>query len=169
MKRIMVIGVSAGVGKSTFARKLSASLDINAYHLDAIYWEPGWVETSFNKFSTKQREIVQQEEWIIEGNYSSTFDIRENRADTIIYLQLPLYICVFRVLKRWINNRGKTRIDMGKDCKEKMDWEFLKFIVTTYHKRKAMMEIRLTNFKKKNLSNQVILLKTKRDINSYFN
>ncbi|WP_226038218.1 topology modulation protein [Aquibacillus saliphilus] len=167
MKRIMVIGVSAGVGKSTFARKLGKSLNIDVYHLDAYYWNPGWIEASFDEFKSAQENITLKEEWIIEGNYSSTFEIRKKQADTIIYLELPLYLCLFRVIKRWLTNRGRTRVDMGKDCEEKMDWKFLKFIMTTYYKRKNTMKNQLSDFQKGNSSNQVIILNNKKSIHSY--
>ncbi|WP_416825450.1 topology modulation protein [Ectobacillus polymachus] len=164
--RIMVIGVSAGVGKSTFARKLGEALHIRVYHLDALYWKPGWVEASTVEFSTAQQEIVNQLQWIMEGNYSKTFEIRVEHADTIIYLELPLYICLYRVIKRWITNIGKTRPDMGEGCKEKIDRDFIKFIYTTYSPRKKRMEERMQLFQMLG-SKKVIMLKSKREINSY--
>lgn len=140
MNRIMVIGVSAGVGKSTFSRRLGEALNIDVYHLDTLYWKPGWVEASLEEFSEAQMNIVQRPNWIIEGNYSNTFDIRVENADTIIYLELPLHICLYRVIRRWITNIGKVRPDMAEGCKEKIDWEFIKFILTTYRPRKENMK-----------------------------
>src|SRR5690606_623154 len=121
----MVIGVSPGAGKSTFARKLGDTLNINVYHLDSIYWKSGWVESTLEEFEAKQREIVKRGKWIIEGNYSNTFHIRAAECDTVIYIEVPLYVCLFRVVKRWLTNIGKTRPDMAKGCKEKLDWAFI--------------------------------------------
>jgi len=167
MKRIMVIGISSGVGKSTFARRLGDALDINVYHLDVLYWKPNWVEATYEEFSEAQQEIVNQNQWIIEGNYSNTFKIREEHADTIIYLELPLYNCLFRVVKRWLMNIGKTRIDMGKGCKEKLDWEFIKFIYTTYYPRKKKMQKRFQSFQASNAPKKIITLTNKQEINSF--
>ncbi|MEH7121948.1 topology modulation protein [Bacillus sp. JJ1503] len=167
MKRIMVIGVSSGVGKSTFARKLGEVLDINVYHLDAFFWKPNWVQASIEEFSEAQQEIVNQDQWIIEGNYTPTFGVRTERADTIIYLELPLHICLYRVLKRWIKNIGRTRPDMGKGCKEKIDWDFIKFILTTYSPRKKKMVERIQEFQARD-SKTVIMLKNKQEIKSFF-
>ncbi|WP_456271927.1 topology modulation protein [Bacillus sp. AK031] len=165
MKRIMVIGISAGVGKSTFARKLGELLDIEVTHLDALFWKPGWVEATLEEFSEPQRKIVKkQQHWIIEGNYSSTFDIRMENADTIIYLELPLYVCLYRVLKRWITNLGNNRPDMGEGCPEKMEWSFLKFIITTYHSRKRKMDERIKRFQAKGHEKKVFKLKNKKEI-----
>ncbi|GGC98850.1 topology modulation protein [Thalassobacillus devorans] len=165
MKRIMVIGVSAGAGKSTFATELGEILRIDVYHLDALYWRPHWIEAPFEEFEEAQREIAERQTWIIEGNYSKTFGVREYRADTIIYLELPRYVCVYRALKRWVMNLGKTRPDMGAGCKEKMEWKFLKYIVTTYKDRRRKMYKR---FKLWNASGkEVIVLKSKQEIRSY--
>lgn len=164
----MVLGVSAGVGKSTFARKLGAQLNIPVYHLDAFYWKPGWVEASLEEFSQSQREIVDQNQWIIEGNYSSTYQLRAEQADTIIYLELPLRICLYRVFKRWISNIGKTRPDMGAGCKEKLDAAFIKFICTTYYSRKKKMRQRLHQFKNSGSNKRVIMLKNRKEIGAYF-
>lgn len=146
MNRIMVIGVSAGVGKSTFARRLSELSGIEVTHLDKLYWKPGWVEVSNEEFSAAQQKIVFQDRWIIEGNYTSTIGIRESNANTIIYLELPLKVCLYRVLKRRIQYHGKTRGDIGEGCPEKIDWAFIKFILTTYKPRKKKMMERLQRF-----------------------
>ncbi len=167
MKRIMVMGVSAGVGKSTFARKLGASLSMPVYHLDSFYWKPDWIEAPLAEFAAAQQKIVNEEQWIIEGNYSNTYDIRAQHADTIIYLELPLLVCLYRVFKRWILNRGQVRPDMGKGCREKIDYQFLKFICTTYYPRKKRMKSKLQSFKEKDSQKSVIILTSKKEIQSY--
>ena len=163
----MVMGVSAGVGKSTFARKLGEILDVSVYHLDTLYWKPNWIEASLAEFEAGQREIVTSQSWIIEGNYHSTYDIRAKNADTIIYLELPLITCLYRVFKRWLMNFGKTRPDMGKGCKEKIDYQFIKFICTTYSPRKKNMRARLQAFNQASSNHTVIVLKGKKEIQSY--
>lgn len=169
MNRIMVMGVSAGAGKSTFARKLGSKLGIDVYHLDAFFWKPNWVQASSEEFSASNQEIVNRHQWIIEGNYSSTYDIRSARADTIIYLELPLIICLYRVVKRWLMNIGKTRPDMGVGCKEKLDYQFIKFIVTTYHPRKKKMRVRFRAFQEADPSKKIIILKGRKEIQAYLN
>lgn len=163
MKRIMVIGISPGVGKSTFAQKLGRSLGIEVYHLDSLFWKPGWVEASIDEFTAAQEDVLQKESWIIDGNYSNTFKLRTQHADTIIYLELPRYVCLYRVVKRWLKHYGKKRPDLG--CTEKLDWEFIKFIWTTYKPRVHKMHERLTELSKEK---QVIILKGQKEINSYF-
>jgi len=167
MNRIMVLGVSAGVGKSTFARELGERLDIDVVHLDALHWKPNWVEAPRKEFESAQKEIVTRDQWIIEGNYSNTYDIRAGEADTIIYLELPLVVCLYRVTKRWLLHIGKTRPDMGEGCKEKLGYTFLKFICITYHSRKKKMKERLQSFLETGNDRNVIILKNKKAIKTY--
>lgn len=167
MNRIMVIGISAGVGKSTFARELGEILGMKVHHLDALFWKPNWVEASIEEFSAAQKKIVQQNQWIVEGNYTNTFNIRSEKADTVIYLELPLYICLYRVVKRWLMNLGKTRPDMGEGCKEKIDWAFIKFIYSTYYPRRKKMEKRFQSFQEEDHKKIIVKLKSRQEIQSY--
>ena len=127
MKKIILIG-SGGAGKSTLARQLGAALQIEVIHLDALFWNPNWTPVQREKQVEIQKELVNKEEWIIDGNYGGTIDIRLQAADTIIFLDIPRTICVYRAFKRMIQYRNKTRPDMGKDCNERLDINFLKWI-----------------------------------------
>lgn len=167
MKRILVMGVSAGAGKSTFARRLSELLSIDVHHLDVLYWRPNWKEAPLEEFRDSQWEIVTRDQWIMEGNYTNTYDIREQHADTIIYLELPLAVCLYRVIKRRILNHGRTRPDMREGCNEKLDYQFIKFIITTYYPRKRKMRERFEVFKQMDPKNRVIVLKGKKEIDQY--
>lgn len=165
MNKTMVIGVGSGVGKSTFARELGKITGIEVTHLDRLYWKPNWVEAPREEFLAGQKQVIQNKKWIIEGNYSGTFEIREQYADTIIYLERPLYVCLFRVLKRRIQYHGKTRNDIGEGCIEKLDWAFLKFIITTYGPRKEKMKERLQQYAA--AGKTVHYLKTARQIEGF--
>lgn len=167
MKKIMVVGVSSGVGKSTFARDLGRQLAIEVFHLDALYWNPGWRPSSETEFVARQNQVMENECWIIEGNYDRSFAVRAEKADTIIYLELPLVVCLYRVVKRRLRYRGRTRPDMGRDCPEKIDWEFIKFILTTYRRRKREMAGRLDAFRKSASARKVYRLIGKRQIRAF--
>lgn len=127
MKRVMIIG-SGGAGKSTFARRLGEELNLPVYHLDAYYWKPGWIPASNEEWDAFQQSLVQKEAWIIDGNYGRTFDIRMKRADVIILLDFSRWVTLYRVIKRRIMYHGKTRPDLHKDCPERLDLEFIKWV-----------------------------------------
>ena len=135
MQRIAILGCSGG-GKSTLARALSRTLDLPLIHLDALYWLPGWVERDQAEFRGLLTEVVAGERWVIDGNYTRTLDLRLPRADTIVVIDRPRLLCLWRVVWRWLTHLGRTRADMGADCPEKVDWEFIRFI-WTYPRRVA--------------------------------
>ncbi|HEX6289563.1 MAG TPA: DNA topology modulation protein [Herpetosiphonaceae bacterium] len=127
MRKIMLIG-PGGAGKSTLARHLGAILDIDVIHLDRLFWKPGWIETPRAEWRTLQQRLVQGERWIVDGNYGGTLDIRLAAADTIIFLDLPRWLCLWRVVKRRVIYAGRARPDMSEGCSEKLDWQFLRWI-----------------------------------------
>ena len=127
MQRVAIIG-SAGSGKSTFARQFGNIVDIPVFHLDVLHWNPGWIETPRDQFIAKQKAVIQKNQWIIDGNYSSTMDIRFKRVDTIIFLNFPRYICLWRAIKRNLHYRNVGREDMAPMCYERISYDFFKFL-----------------------------------------
>lgn len=127
MKRVIVVG-SGGAGKSTFSRKLANKTGLELIHLDRLYWRPNWQETPKEEWSRLVSEIVKKPTWILDGNFGGTRDIRIKACDTLIFLDLPRSVCLYRVLKRWWRYRGRNRPDMTEGCDERLDLEFLVWI-----------------------------------------
>jgi adenylate kinase family enzyme len=127
MEKILIIG-SGGAGKSTLSRQLGNILNLEVIHLDSLYWHPGWVETPQPEWWQIIQESIDRESWIMDGNYSGTMDIRLLAADTIIFLDFSVFVCLWRVIKRRWQYIGKTRPDMSSGCPERLDWEFIKWV-----------------------------------------
>jgi len=127
VKRIAIVG-SSGAGKSTLARQLGTLLTLPVIHLDTLFWQPGWIETPRDEWNTLQKKLVEEETWIMDGNYRSSLDIRFAAADTIIFLDFPMLLCLYRALKRRFQYAGKSRPDMNEGCPERIDWGHLKWI-----------------------------------------
>lgn len=164
MKRIMVIGCS-GSGKSTFSKKLSEILKIPVVHLDQKYWKPNWIESSETEWRKTISEIVKEDEWVMDGNYSGTWDLRIPRADTIIFLDQSTYVCLYRVTKRIIDNYGKTRSDMTANCPERFDLQFYHYVLTYNLTRRKSNLTKLENWKKEK---QIFILRKEEEINAFF-
>jgi adenylate kinase family enzyme len=127
MRRVAVIG-SAGAGKSTLSRELGALLGLPVIHLDRLFWRPGWVETPREEWVRVQAEAVRGERWVIDGNYGGTLERRLGAADTIIFLDFPRLVCVWRVLRRRLQYARRQRPDMTPGCRETLDWAFLRWV-----------------------------------------
>lgn len=128
MKKVIIMGCS-GSGKSTLAVKLGKKLDIDVYHLDKIWWYGNWQNISEDEFKTRLGEIMKNESWIIDGNYRGTLDMRLEGCDTVIYLDYNVIYCLINVIWRYFKNIGRVRADMGGECVEKLDFEFIGFIL----------------------------------------
>ncbi len=133
MKRVMIVG-QPGSGKSTLARRIGEKTGLPVIHMDAaVHWKPGWVERPRSEKIMRALEIEQRETWVFEGNMSSTYDHRLSRADTLIVLDLPLRLRVWRVFKRTILSYGSSRQDLPENCPEHLTFEFYKWIWDTRH------------------------------------
>lgn len=139
MQRVLVIG-PCGAGKSTASHRIAAALGLPLYHLDQLHWKPGWVEGSKEELGAALAPILVQDRWIIDGNYGSTMEQRLERADTVIYLDYPIYLCLWRAAKRVWTFRGKTRPDMAEDCPERFDLEFFRYIANWNHHARPRTE-----------------------------
>lgn len=138
MQRVMIIG-QPGSGKSTLARAVGEIAHLPVVHMDQIQWLPGWEETPRDERTRLTMEVHRQERWVFEGGHSATWEDRLARADTLIWLDLPVAVRLWRVTARTLQYRGRTRPDMPHDCPEAFQSEFYHFIWRTRHKGRAKM------------------------------
>lgn len=160
MKRILIIG-SPGSGKSTLARKLSHCLNLPCIYLDRIFWKPNWIKTPKDEFDILLKNELEKDCWIIDGNYNRTLPLRLKYADTVIWLDIPRIICLWRVFWR----HGKTRPDMTENCEEKRDkefFEFLKYIWNFPAENKVAIENILSEY-----NGNVIIIRNNRELKKF--
>ncbi len=121
MKKVMVVG-SGGAGKSTFSRRLHDLTGLPLYHLDMIYHKPDKTTLTRAEFDERLAELVAQDTWIIDGNYSRTLEMRMRECDTVFLLDFPVEVCLAGVRDRI----GKPREDMpwieSQEDPEFMQW-----------------------------------------------
>ena len=163
MKRILIIG-SGGAGKSTLARRLGEKMGIEVVHLDKLFWKPGWVPTAKDEWRGIVRQALENDSWIIDGNFGGTLEMRVRACDTIIFLDLPRYICIYRILKRWALYRKKTRSDMAPGCDEKMDLEFFIWVWSYPTRSKPEKELVLERYGDEKT---IIRLRSNREIEEF--
>lgn len=159
MQKILIIG-SPGSGKSTFSKKLSKKLNIPLVHLDRLFWKKDWNERSREEFDALLINELEKEEWIIDGNYQRTIELRLHYADTVVFFDYNRFLCLWRVLKRVITNHGKVRDDMGEGCRERFDWKFLRYVYSFNDKEREKIYKKLST----NPNVRVIIIKKRTDL-----
>jgi adenylate kinase family enzyme len=127
MKRVTVVG-PPGSGKSTIAGQIAHVIGCAPVYLDALFWQPGWVRTPREQFLARHAETIVAERWVIDGVYRAGMNDRLAAADTIVFLDLPRRICIWRVIKRRVLYRGQTRPDMAPGCPEQLDRAFILYV-----------------------------------------
>lgn len=127
VRRILIIG-PGGAGKSTLARRLGARLGLEVVHLDKFYWRPGWVEPPKDEWLKILEGLTARDAWIMDGNYSGSLDLRLARCDTVVFLDLPRLVCVWRIVRRWLAYRATARPDMAEGCPEGLTLEFVRWV-----------------------------------------
>ena len=123
MKKVIIIGCP-GAGKSTFARKLKDRTGLPLFYLDMIWHKADGTNISRDEFDGKIKEIMKKEQWILDGNYIRTLEMRLKECDTVFLLDYPLELCLEGAASRI----GKERPDMPW-VESEFDLEFRQFIV----------------------------------------
>ncbi len=136
MQRVMITG-GPGSGKSTLARALGQRTGLPVHHMDHIHWKSGWIERDSDEKSALTHAVHIQDRWIFEGGHSRTYPERVSRADTFIWLDLPVTLRLARVLRRSLRYRGQTRPDLPEGCPEQINGQTLEFIAFIWRTRKT--------------------------------
>lgn len=162
MKRVVVIG-SGGSGKSTFSRELGRATGLPVIHLDREFWRPGWEETPRDEWNARVAELLAGESWIMDGNFGGTREMRMQAADTIIFLDLPRRVCLYRILKRTVKYYGRSRPDMTEGCNEKLDIKFIGWVWNYKNRSRKRLLGELDGIGDK----RVIILKNQRQVKEF--
>ena len=123
MKKVIIIGCP-GSGKSTFARRLCNITGIPLYHLDMMYWNADRTTVEKKVFLERLQNSMSNPEWIIDGNYQSTMEMRIKECDTVFFLDYPSDVCLSGISER----KGKKRSDMPWIENDNTDEEFIDFV-----------------------------------------
>jgi adenylate kinase family enzyme len=126
MRRIIVVG-SQGSGKTSLSRNLGRRLGLPVVHLDVLYWQPGWQPSDTASFRVRVTEAISREAWVVDGSFSGlAFDLTLARADLLVVIDRPRWLCQWRILWRSAFDRDTTRPDLPEGCPEQFDWKLMK-------------------------------------------
>ena len=159
MKKVIVIGCP-GSGKSTVSRALHNKTGIPLYHLDMMYWNADKTTVEKSVFLERLSVVLAKDEWIIDGNYGSTMELRMAACDTVIFLDYPLYVCLDGIKER----HGKPRSDMPWIETEE-DAEFIEFIKSYSEQQKPKVLELLEKYGDKN----IVIFKSREQADAFLN
>ncbi len=146
MQRLVVLG-NSGSGKSTLARKLGARLNLPVIHLDQLYYQPGWRPGDSEVFRARVTKALAADQWIVDGNFLSLIgDLVLPRADTILWLRQPRWLCLLRAAWRCVDLRNRRRVELPPGCSDSLDPDMLRFIWTFDRVARPDIEACLTRF-----------------------
>jgi adenylate kinase family enzyme len=126
--RVVILG-SGGAGKTELASGLSRRTGLPVVHLDVLFWRAGWKAAPADEASRDLASAIARERWILDGNFLDVEgDVRFDRADTVVFLDVPRVTCRWRALSRLVRDRRRSRADLPEGCSEGFDLEFLRWI-----------------------------------------
>lgn len=164
--KIAIIGYS-GSGKSTLAKHLATKHETDVLYLDTVHWLPGW-----NERSREEKEKIVEDfltthgSWVIDGNYSKLFyDRRMEEADQIIFMAFNRFACLYRAHKRHKAYKGRSRESITEGCDEKMDLEFIKWILHGGRDKRNRERYKNTIEKHKN---KVVIIKNQKQLEKFY-
>ncbi|PLR40656.1 AAA family ATPase [Chimaeribacter californicus] len=136
--RICILGPSNS-GKSTLAHAIAQKTACPVVHLDQLHHLPHtrWQPRPEAQFLALHRAAVQEEHWVMEGNYTRCLPARLERATGVILLDIALPHMLLRYVRRTLFERERVGgIAMGNQ-RDRITVEMLKYlIVTTPQNRK---------------------------------
>ena len=159
MKKISVIGCP-GSGKSSFARALHAKTGIPLYYLDMMFWNHDKTTVDRSVFLERLGAVMDADEWIIDGNYASTMELRLAACDTVFFLDYPTQVCLAGIRAR----RGTERPDMPWVETEE-DPELTKCVESFPREQRPLVYDLLKKYGEKN----IYIFKSREEANAYLN
>jgi adenylate kinase family enzyme len=129
MERVAIVG-AAGAGKSVLAERLGRRTGLPVVHLDPMFWRDGWTPAPRDEAVRALAAAIRGDRWIVDGNFLEAGEpgARFDRADTVIFLDLPRRTCLWRILTRRVRDRGGSRPDLPEGCQEGLDLPLVRWI-----------------------------------------
>jgi adenylate kinase family enzyme len=124
VRRVVVIGTT-GSGKSTLAERLAAQMGLRVIELDALFWGKDWQPVPLELFRHRVERETRDDGWIVVGNYNQVRDLVWPNADTLVWLDLPLSLVMWRLVRRTVQRASSKEELWGTGNRESFRNAFL--------------------------------------------
>lgn len=149
------------------ARQLADYYKVPVLFLDTVQFLPDWVERDKNEGRSIVWNFMQNESWVIDGNYNKFFQKeRLEQANLIIFLNFPRRLCLYRAYKRYLKYKNTTRESMADGCIEKFDKEFLWWILRNGRTKKIHNHY---DYIASQYKDKIRIMKNQKEVDQYLN
>ncbi|MFG2651238.1 topology modulation protein [Streptomyces sp. NPDC048436] len=142
MKKVAIVGCG-GSGKSHVARELGSILDAPVTHLDAAFYDDEWNALPMDKFTALQHELVSQPQWVIDGNYNSTLQVRLEACDTVVLMDVSTVAALYGVISRQLRHGTGHK---GNGVHNRIHWGVIKYVATYRRKMRPRVMAKIEEF-----------------------
>lgn len=165
--KITIIGYS-GSGKSTLAENLARYYSIPKLHMDTLQFQPGWIDSDRDWMEEEMKQFLSDHrDWVIDGNYAwCQYERRLEESDWIIFLNFSRWNCLYRAWKRARHFRGQVRDSMATGCIEKLDWEFIRWVLWDGRQARQVTRYQTVG---QTYSDKFITLKNQKELDRFLN
>lgn len=167
IKRIAIIG-NAGSGKSVLAQRIATHLKLPLYHLDQYFWLPNWTHPDLDAYQKIHDQLCDKDAWVIDGMNLRLLPYRINRAQVIIFLDTPRYLCFWRIFKRMITYYGRETPSSAKGCREQISGEFVRFLKWVWDFKKRYSSKIREQLAQTDSSKKVFIFQSTKEIEAWF-
>ena len=151
MRRVSVVGTASGAGKTTLGRRVAELLRVPFVELDALFWRPGWTQAPTDQFRERVLEVTAAEGWVVDGNYTGRLgDLVWLRADTVVWLDLPLRVTLWRTVLRTLE-RARSGQELWSGNRESLRSAFFSgdslflYAIRSHARRRRLFEERISS------------------------
>ena len=164
--KIAILGYS-GSGKSVLAQRLADKYGTDVLHFDTVQFLPNWeIRAEEDKRRLTEEFLDSHDRWVIDGNYSKlSYERRMEEADRIILLLFNRFSCLRRVTCRYRRYKNTTRPDMAEGCREKLDAEFIRWVLWKGRSKTARARYKDVALK---YPNKVTVVKNQRQLDALY-
>ena len=165
--KISIIGYS-GSGKSTLAETLARYYSIPKLHMDTLQFQPGWIDSDRDWMEEEMKQFLNNHrDWVIDGNYAwCQYERRLEESDWIIFMNFSRWNCLYRAWKRARHFRGQVRDSMATGCIEKLDWEFIRWVLWDGRQARQVTRYQTVG---QTYSDKFIALKNQKELGRFLN
>jgi adenylate kinase family enzyme len=166
MRRIMIVGGS-GAGKTTLALLVAARTGLAPHHLDRLQMLPGRKQRPDEDKRRDFVAITQMDGWIVEGNNQAALTGFLGHADTVLWLDVNIWIRLWRIWRRPAQVAGRKRPDLPDGCSDGSIYQTARFMLRVWRNRYRMRQRRTALLKAALPGTVVMRLVTNLDIQAF--